>query len=526
MTALRDPGQERSRLRRIGPFVGAVVVLLLIAAAYLWHRYPPGEPSRFTDLTEHFKYGSIGNDIEVGMPLAVVKALPRAFPEYLPPPASQQSDGSAANKPRDYTAFGFIQEPGHEMPIGFSIRTRIVPRTGPNCAACHTGSWQASADEPRVARLGMPAANLNIGAFFTFLFQTARDPRFTGEYLLPFMEQDSPALNFVDRMLYSRLIIPGMKKGLVKRGDMFDPFFNGVRPLFGYGRVDALNPWKLNQLAALYPGGIPDSEAIGTVDFPAIWNQQIRQHMGLNWDGNSPLVRDRNVGAAFGAGASAETIDMVSIDRVSQYLMTLPPPAYPYHVDSAQLQRGERVFQQSCASCHGAGGARLGAVEPLDSIRTDPNRLHIYTARFNQQLLDYGVGYPWRITSMHTTNGYANAPLDGIWARAPYLHNGSVPTLWDLLTPEDKRNGGKTTFFRGTGLYDTVDVGIRTDIAENDGRRATLYDVTKRGNSNKGHSGAYYGTELPAADKRALIEYLKVYRYDTPVRVASVRGGP
>ncbi|MGH7617712.1 MAG: cytochrome c [Gemmatimonadaceae bacterium] len=435
MFAVRAPRRGRSRSRNIVTVVAVVVALFVMAGGYLWHRYPMGEPSRFSDLTQQFKYGSIGNDIEVGMPLAVVKVLPRAFPEYLPPlPASVS--GEAAKLPRDYTAFGFIQEPGHDMPIGFSVRTRIVPRTGPNCAACHTGSWKARPDERLVVRLGMPAANLNIGAFFTFLFKSARDPRFTAEYLLPLMEHDSPPLNAVDRALYARLIIPGMKAGLVKRANMFDVFFNGTHPEFGYGRVDALNPWKLNQLAPLYPGGIPDSEAIGTVDFPAIWNQKIRQQMALNWDGDSPKVRDRNVGAAFGAGASAETIDMEGIELVSQFLLTLPAPAYPYHVDSSQLARGGRVFGQYCASCHAEGGARYGTVEPLDSVRTDPNRLHIYTERFNQQLLDYGKGYAWKITSMRKTNGYANAPLDGIWARAPYLHNGSVPTLWDLLTPE------------------------------------------------------------------------------------------
>ena len=123
--------------------------------------------------------------------------------------------------------------------------------------------------------------------------------------------------------------------------------------------------------------------------------------------------------------------------------------------------------------------------------------------------LAYGKGYPWEFKHFHKTDGYANAPLDGVWARAPYLHNGSVPTLYDLLTPADHRNGGQTTFYTGHAVYDTVNVGFRTDVATTNGHKSFAYVITEPGNSNKGHTGARYGTELSEEDKRALIEYLK-----------------
>ncbi|HEU4997168.1 MAG TPA: c-type cytochrome [Gemmatimonadaceae bacterium] len=501
--------------RKVVGTLGVLVLAVVAAGGYVKHRYPTDPPEHFDSPAEHFKYGSIGTDVEVGLPLLVMKVLPQAFPEYLPRTADSTGASKGIQPAQDYTVFGFVQEPGRPMPIGFSVRRDVVPRTGMNCAVCHTGNWKTRPDDTPPPLLGMGASNLDIGAFFTFLFTAARDSRFSGDYLLPFMEKEDPSLNAVDRAMYSRLIIPGMKKALVKRGTMFAQFFSGVRPYFGHGRVDAFNPLKLSYLVAHYPGGIPDSEAIGTADFPALWNQKLRSGFGLNWDGNSPRARDRNVGAAFGAGASPETIDLAAVDRVNEYLQTLDAPAYPFSIthDSMQLARGSRVFQQTCASCHAVGGAKLGKVEPWESVKTDPSRLHSYTPKFNQELLDMGAGHDWKITSMVKTNGYVNAPLDGIWARAPYLHNGSVPTLWDLLTPDDKRNGGKTTFWRGSGLYDTVNVGIRTDVSQmSNGRRATLFDVTLAGNSNKGHSGAYYGTALPVADKRALIEYLKTLR--------------
>src|SRR5688572_15899498 len=89
--------------------------------------------------------------------------------------------------------------------------------------------------------------------------------------------------------------------------------------------------------------------------------------------------------------------------------------------------------------------------------------------------------------------------------RAPYLHNGAVPTLFDLLTPEGQRNGGRDHFFKGHGVYDTTNVGERTDIEEIDGQKTFRFVISDPGNSNKGHSGAAYGTELSPDDKRALI---------------------
>ncbi|HEX2311080.1 MAG TPA: hypothetical protein VHH91_10200, partial [Vicinamibacterales bacterium] len=86
--------------------------------------------------------------------------------------------------------------------------------------------------------------------------------------------------------------------------------------------------------------------------------------------------------------------------------------------------------------------------------------------------------------------------------RAPYLHNGSVPTLTDLLEPVERR---PARFWRGYDVYDPVRVGFVTRGPGIE-RSATLHDVARPGNSNAGH---VYGTALPADQKRALLEYLK-----------------
>ena len=112
---------------------------------------------------------------------------------------------------------------------------------------------------------------------------------------------------------------------------------------------------------------------------------------------------------------------------------------------------------------------------------------------------------PYRFTRFRKTHGYANQPLDGIWLRGPYLHNGSVPTLRDLLNPPAQR---PAMFYRGNDVFDAVGVGFVSNVAESGGRRFTRYDTTVPGNGNMGHE---YGTTLSDADKAAIVEYLKTF---------------
>ena len=114
----------------------------------------------------------------------------------------------------------------------------------------------------------------------------------------------------------------------------------------------------------------------------------------------------------------------------------------------------------------------------------------------------YGEGRAWKFSNFRTTDGYVAVPLDGLWLRAPYLHNGSVPSIADLLLPPEAR---PKRFWRGYDVYDPVNVGFMSQGAEAQ-RAGTLYDTALPGNSNAGHE---YGTALPADARRALIEYLK-----------------
>jgi hypothetical protein len=120
--------------------------------------------------------------------------------------------------------------------------------------------------------------------------------------------------------------------------------------------------------------------------------------------------------------------------------------------------------------------------------------------------LDQRGGVAWRDTLIDTQppyGPYAARPLYGIWAAAPYLHNGSVPTLYHLLLPPDQR---PKTFALGARDYDPVKLGfvVNTNCSSQD----CLVDTSETGDGNGGH---IWGTDLTESDRMALLEYLKTY---------------
>jgi hypothetical protein len=160
------------------------------------------------------------------------------------------------------------------------------------------------------------------------------------------------------------------------------------------------------------------------------------------------------------------------------------------------------VFDANCASCHAS--ARTGTVIPLNEIGTDRGRIDTWgkqaAIEANRVVSDMGIQRKGLVEAPLT--GYVAQFLDGIWLRAPYLHNGSVPTLADLLTPPAQR---PRTFWRGYDVYDPARGGfiVQGLAAE---RAGTLYDTRLRGNGSQGHD---FGTALPVEDKAVLLEYLK-----------------
>ena len=265
--------------------------------------------------------------------------------------------------------------------------------------------------------------------------------------------------------------------------------------------------------------------------------------MHLHWDGNNTDVEERNRSAAFGTGAVPSLLDRKSLAFIAGWLRSEAnqPPKYPFDIDAALAERGKPLYARYCANCHGASGrdfsgAHVGQVEPIAKIRTDPCRLDNYTHDLTAEQGNLYAAFPAeRFSHFRKTDGYANLPLDGIWLRAPYLHNGSLPTVRDLLEPAENR---PRAFYRGNDLVDRVRLGFVANIAEASGTKLFRYETQCTddpalcareqnpenrhaenvcvpgkwaGNSNRGHDGPTYGTDLPAEDKDAIVEFLKTF---------------
>jgi mono/diheme cytochrome c family protein len=365
--------------------------------------------------------------------------------------------------------------------------------------------------------LGMPANTFDVMGFERFFFDCAGDAQFSAEFIIPevrrLRQAEGSDLDLIDRYLVYPVAIAIMRERLLMLRSRFGFVLRQVEQglPWGPGRVDTFNSAKVLfnfPMDRLDPG-----ELLGASDFPSIWNQGSKKGMQLHWDGNNTVVEERNKSAAFGTGTTPPTIDLAAIARIEHWLLDLKPPPYPFPVDAALAARGAPIYRQYCANCHGASGQdfsgeRVGKVTPLEDVGTDRKRLdsYTYTLAVNQSTLY--AGYPHRFRHFRKTFGYANMPLDGLWLRAPYLHNGSVPTLRDLLEPAAQR---PQVFYRGYDVYDQQGVGFVSTVAEEGGRKYFRYDTAVAGNSNAGHEGRAYGTELSTAEKAALLEYLKTF---------------
>jgi hypothetical protein len=486
--------------------VGALATLVAMLVLWVYVSVSRNRPVMYEGAAEHFKYGSIGSEPGGSLlspiggtlpPYWVLRALPTICRDKLP---------------GGFGSLGFISEPNQPLPIGISRRRRQgLDHVGLNCAVCHTGTVRDTpTSAPRIV-LGMPAQQIDLQSFVQFVIDCTLDSRVTAASVrATFPRGEGPSM--FERLLLRTVFMDRLKLQTLDLKNRLEPILKGRVPDWGPGRVDTFNPYKAVQfnwpLARLTP-----SERIGAADLPSLWNQAPREGLNLHWDGNNPSVDERNLSAGLGAGITPVTVDHAGLKRVRDWTWTLKPPPYPYARDTALAARGEAVYAQQCLSCHGdhrfrdgvRSGARLGQVEDIDRVGTDPHRLNSYTPAFaaNQYALFPDSRY--RFTKFRKTRGYANHPLDGIWLRGPYLHNGSVPTLRDLLNAPAER---PAVFYRGYDVFDHARVGFVSTVPQADGRTFSRYDTAVPGNSNAGHT---YGTMLPDDDKRAVVEYMKAF---------------
>jgi hypothetical protein len=309
----------------------------------------------------------------------------------------------------------------------------------------------------------------------------------------------------------------------IKHGHLL---LNGTEP--GPGRVDAFGAAR-NML--FYRDAVPMQSP---VSFPFIWDvpdntkeRSATDFIWIHYDGNTNSILERNIGQALGMGAVynpdtyESTLRIVNLSRLELLTHKLEAPKWPADIfgliDASKAKLGEKIFNALCHDCH------QNRLYGLSDVGTDPQR----AISFGRSVAG-GVAFPAAIKPIldglkarafaddgiapavqdgmdakpviwRATGQYLARPLAGVWATGPYLHNGSVPTLWDLLHPAQR----PTKFIVGNREYDPAKVGYST------GGNGWSFDTSEPGNSNLGHSGERYGTSLNEDEKAALLEYLK-----------------
>ena len=491
--------------RRIFKIVLLIVLFGVLGAWFAWEKFLREEPEKkWVNETERFKYGSIGAEFSRGMPFFIWEVLPRVFPEYLPGPGG-------------YKSFGFVWEEGHEMPVGFTkVKIGSFDRVANNCAICHVGTWRGKEDEIPHVVVASPANTVNVQAMVRFLVNCGRDSRFNSGVLLTEIQRDTK-LSFVDRQIYRFVLIPLTRSALQRQEKQFLWMNRPNWPDWGPGRDDPMN------LTKYFMTTQPVDNSVGQADFPSNWNLQARKgtNLFLNWSCDTPSARSVLIDSALGLGAAPDkksplTYPMDNLhwklkrrawflkrmEALDDFLSTNQPPKYPFPVDVDLVARGKPIYEKYCAECHDVGAPRTSTLIPIAEIGTDRERLDTWTQaaadEANAVVKSLGINRP----NMVKQAGYQSPPLDGLWMRAPYLHNGSVPTLRDLLEPVDKR---PKIFYRGCDVFDPVNVGFISQGAEA-ARVGWKQDASTRGDGNQGHN---YGTELSDDDKKALVEYMK-----------------
>lgn len=259
----------------------------------------------------------------------------------------------------------------------------------------------------------------------------------------------------------------------------------------------------------------PPPERPLPVSVPPWWRMQKKHALFYNAMGRGDHARFMMMKSLVCTDSveEAERIDRAFTD-VRAYLASLEPPDYPFPVNEALAQRGRSVFERNCARCHGTygpDGAYPNRVVALDRVGTDPEyarRAYEESDRFMEW---FNRSWYGEVSTALPAPGYIAPPLDGAWATAPFLHNGSVPTIEALLD-----SGKRPTYWtRRSALpsfdpdalgweYDELDHG--KEGASDLERRKRIYDTTLTGYSNGGHT---FGDNLTEAQRRAVLEYLK-----------------
>ncbi len=282
----------------------------------------------------------------------------------------------------------------------------------------------------------------------------------------------------------------------------------GVNPADKLAAVLAAHR-KKEDLTWIEEPQLPIPEEVIPTDIPPWWLMKKKNAMFYNALGNGDFAKFMMASSILTLRDSSEArvIDE-KFEDVLAYIMSIEPPAYPESIDETKVTRGEAIFNDRCSGCHGTYGENESypnLLVDIETVKTDPALIES-TVGFGNYVDWYNQSWfaqEPNAAHININNGYVAQPLDGVWASAPYLHNGSIPDLYSLLKSSERPTYWKRSF-------DSTDINWEkvgwNYTEESSHTSSSVYDTTKRGYSNQGH---YFGDGLTEDERWAVIEYLK-----------------
>lgn len=477
---------------------------------------PEARPLKKIDTEEDpawlFRYAETGTEFRSGIPYWIFRIMPKIFED--------EFEG------KGYDHFGFTEDDqsyyrSWPIPRGMALSDTelrspllkvkfALKRVSINCSGCHRGEY-LDAKGQRVLQDGMPNHTADLQAFKRFYATAFQDPRFQADRVISeinqaLAEEGHAPLIEREQLLY-RGLVALMKEMTKKR---VSAWMDPPRADNGPGRIDPFNAVKFEVL------NVPDDHTVATLDFPSVWNQGPAHREWHHFDGNTNESFARNYGSVIGVGGIPSSVNKQSVSKIGAWFDEFPPPAYPFAApDAAAVARGAATYGKACGGCHGFYDRTSNSMRDKEKspmfmqvdlkVGTDPERWKAFLPGTAAALNGYGAAHNlWKRDSFRGSadpGGYLCGPLDGIWARAPYLHNGSVPNISELLKAPEER---VKSFYRGNRNFDQANLGWVHDKPTEGDRSLFPYDTSLVGNSNAGHPYT-----VSPAERADLIEYLK-----------------
>jgi hypothetical protein len=410
------------------------------------------------------------------VPENVLRAFLKTYPDLFPT--------------SDLSHLGLIPDDAFGWPIGLSRKSVKhlggLSAVGINCASCHVAQITSTSASKPIRILGV-TSHFDVEAFFGSIlaatFKTS-DPVNMKKFLAAYLNAEPKTFDAAWEN-QKRKILATIKD---------DPL----------GAKDAA-PGELHQIAGAEVEPSFDEDIDLAVRAHSMLKLFHNMRTALHVPDQPPEKTPPSSGPGLGLGAPLHMkhadLEFAIVKRQTDLSEKIRPPRYPFTIDNETAKRGASLFAATCNSSHG-GPESDKRLYPVAEIGTDPHRAQMFTQKladgFNRFLAELEAeGYqPPKESGVRSTGKYFAPTLNGVWARSPYLHNGSVRTMNELLTRPDQR---AKSFRRGSHAFDESTMGYADE-------GAYLFDTTTPGNSNLGHD---YGTKLTKSEKAYLIEYLK-----------------